>query len=64
MALFPALGKLKQEDHEFEITLGYIDPVSKKDKENQKNNRVDAAVLSLKSAGYAKKKTQSYMLQS
>jgi hypothetical protein len=30
MPAIPALGRLKQEDHEFEPSLGYIDLVSKK----------------------------------
>jgi hypothetical protein len=29
--VFPALRRLRQDDYEFEATLGYIDPASKKE---------------------------------
>jgi hypothetical protein len=44
MFVIPALGRLRQEDHELEASLSYIDPISKsasppkKKKEREKKN--------------------------
>jgi hypothetical protein len=36
--VIPALGRWRQEDGKVKVSLGYIDPVSKKQNKNKSNN--------------------------
>jgi hypothetical protein len=42
MSIIPALGRLRQEDHKFKVSLGYIgSPSLKKKKKSVLSNRVE-----------------------
>jgi hypothetical protein len=42
MSAIPALGRLRQEDHQFEVSMGYVTRPCLKNKNNKKPNRISS----------------------